>query len=89
MKRKSGFEMNTAERVKWISRDVKSALVELDFSMLDYQCDAEPYCAKHPTDVSSEADLTDLGRECRAYLIAHPEQPSKRESDYEREMEAW
>lgn len=65
--------MNTAERVKWISRDVKSALIELDFSMLDYQEDAWPFCQRHPSDVSTEADLNDLGREVRAYLLANPE----------------
>ena len=72
--------MKTAERIKWMSRDLKSALVELDFSMLDYQEDAWPFCAKHPSDTGSEADLTDLGRECRAYLIAHPETEDEDES---------
>jgi hypothetical protein len=65
--------MSTAERLKWISRDVASAIIELDFSMIDYQEDAWPFCQRHPSDVSSEADLSDLGREVRAYLLAHPE----------------
>lgn len=73
--------MNTAERVKWISRDVKSALIELDFSMLDYQDDAWPFCQRHPTDVSKEADLNDLGREVRAFLLAHPEPNDADESE--------
>jgi hypothetical protein len=83
------MKMKASEQIKWMSRDVKRGLITLDFSMLDYQCDAEPYCARHPADVSSEADLSALGRECRAYLLAHPEQPSRRDSDYEREAEAW
>lgn len=66
-------KMKAADRVKWMSRDVKSALVELDFSMLDYQEDAWPFCQLHPSDVSTDADLNDLGREVRAYLIANPE----------------
>lgn len=65
--------MTAAERVKWMSRDLKSALVELDFSMIDYQEDAWPFCSRHPTDVSTEADLNDMGRKCRAYILANPE----------------
>jgi hypothetical protein len=89
LNRKGYVEMKPAEQVKWMSRDVHRALVDLDFSMLDYQEDAAPYCARHPSDTHTEAHLTDLGRECRAYLLANPERPSQRQSDYEREVEAW
>lgn len=65
--------MKVSDQVKWISRDVKAAIVDLDFSMIDYQEDAWPFCQRHPSDVSSEADLNDLGREVRTYLIANPE----------------
>ena len=70
MRRGGGMGMKIAERVKWVSRDVKSALIDLDFSMLPYQEDAWPFCQKHPSDVSSEADLSELGCEVRAYLLA-------------------
>lgn len=77
--------MKIAERVNWMSSDLKNALIEMDFSMLDYQEDAWPFCARHPSDISSEGDLTDLGRECRAYLIANQEQ----DTAYETEASEW
>ncbi len=82
-------KLTTEEQVAFMPRAVRRALVDLDFSMLDYHDDGFPYCAKHPVDVSSEADLNDLGRACRAYLFAHPERPSAAEAAYEAEVETW
>lgn len=78
--------MDIAKQVAWMPHHVREAIVGLDFSMIDYQEDAYPYCFVHPADVSAEDDLTGLGRACRAYLLAHPE---PRDEAYEAEAAEW
>lgn len=63
--------MDVAERVLFISRDVKRFLVDFD-SAVEYQYEAERFLTCAYGWAASEADLNDDGKEVRAYLLANP-----------------
>lgn len=63
------------EKVKWMSRQARRFLgAEPAFdAAIEYESDLDGLVRCHPSWVSSDDDLTDLGRAVRAILMGNPE----------------
>jgi hypothetical protein len=64
----------TEEKIKellpFVTRDARRFLTDFDTSP-DYESDVDRFITCHHDWVTSEADLTDLGKAMRTYLLAH------------------
>lgn len=66
--------ISAEEKVKWMSRQAKRFMAaEPDFdASIEYESDLDGLVLQHPSWVTSEDDLTPLGKAVRSYLKAHP-----------------
>ncbi len=68
-------EAQAREKIKWMSRDARRFMgAEPPFyASLEYESDVDGLVTAHPSWVSGDEDLTDLGRAVRAVLVAEPD----------------
>jgi len=68
------IEREAEEAIQWMSRDARRFLgANPPFeASVGYESDLNAFVTSHPSWVSGDDDLTDLGRAVRAILIADP-----------------